>query len=250
MEGLVDIETVLYMFAFLYGAAIGSFINVLIYRIPRKLNWTTGRSACPVCSSSLKLIDLVPVISYIFLRGKCRYCGAKISFRYTFVELLSGGLYIAVFHRFGLTFYSLGWYIAVPALIAIAFIDAEHRIIPDSFNIVLAIAGSIMAISGEGASLLSRVIGIFSVSVPFIAAAMISRGSAMGGGDIKLVAASGFCLGWKMNLVALFIGSLLGSVYAVILMIKGRANRKSQVPFGPWLSAGIVISGLIGQLRL
>lgn len=248
-EGMVSIHTVLYVLAFLYGTVVGSFVNVLIYRIPRKLNWVSGRSACPACSKQLKIIDLIPVVSYIVLRGKCRYCGAKIPFRYTIVELLNGLLYMAVFIRYGLTLYSLGWYVAVSALIALAFIDAEHRIIPDRFNIVLAVAGLIMAISGEKADLLSRVIGVFSVSVPFLAIAVISKGGAMGGGDIKLVAASGFCLGWQMNLVAVFIGSLLGSIYGVALMIMRKADRKSQIPFGPWLAAGIAISGMIGQLR-
>jgi leader peptidase (prepilin peptidase)/N-methyltransferase len=249
MRGLVSIHTILYVFAFLYGAVVGSFVNVLIYRIPRKLNWVTGRSACPECAVTLKLIDLIPIVSYIILRGKCRYCGAKIPFRYTIVEMLNGLLYLAAFHRYGLTLYSLGWYIAMPALIALAFIDAEHRIIPDRFNIALAVAGLIMTISGEEAELMSRVIGIFAISVPFLAIAMISKGSAMGGGDIKLVAASGLCLGWQMNIVAVFIGSLLGSVYGVALMIMGKADRKSQIPFGPWLAAGIAISGMIGQLR-
>lgn len=180
------------------------------------------------------------------LKGKCRHCAARISPRYIIVESLNGLLYLAAFHLFGITLYALGWYVAFPVLIAIAFIDAEHKIIPDRLNISLAVAGLIMLLSGEGATLVSRIIGIFSVSVPFLIVAMVSKGRAMGGGDIKLVAASGLCLGWQMNLFALFIGSLLGSVVMIISMLRGRADRKTQVPFGPWLSIGIAVSGLAG----
>jgi leader peptidase (prepilin peptidase)/N-methyltransferase len=244
---MIAIKTVFYIFAFLYGIVIGSFMNVIIYRLPRKIPFVSGRSVCTSCSYTLKYYDLIPVLSFILLKGKCRNCGEKISWQYIVVELLTGLLYLAAYHQYGLTLYSFGWYIALPVLIAIAFIDAEHRIIPDSLNIALAVAGLLMLLSGYGATITSRVIGIFSVSVPFLIVAMVSKGGAMGGGDIKLVAASGLCLGWQMNLIAVFIGSLVGSVAMIISMMRGKANRKSQVPFGPWLSLGIVISGLFGS---
>lgn len=240
----------LFAIIFLYGIVIGSFLNVLIYRIPRGLGISKGRSMCTNCSHTLVWYDLVPFFSYLFLKGKCRYCGSKISFRYPFVELLNGILYILVVWKYGVSFLSLGWLIAIPALICVAFIDAEHKIIPDRFHIVLICAALIMAISERGPDIVTRLIGGFAVSVPFLLIAYISGGRAMGGGDIKLMAAAGLCLGWQLCLVALFLGAIIGSIVSVIQMIGKQVNRKSQVPFGPYLAIGIVAAGLAGDAIL
>jgi len=225
-------------------------MNVLIYRIPRQQGVSRGRSICPACSHTLSFLDLVPVFSYIFLKGKCRYCGEKISIRYPIVEMLNGLLYVAVAWKFGFSFLALGWFIAVSVLIAVSFIDAEYKIIPDRFPIALAAAGVIMMLSDHGPDLLSRVIGFFSVSVPFLLIGLISGGRAMGGGDVKLMAAAGLCLGWEMNVTALFIGAFIGSIVSVVQMAGGKIKRGSQVPFGPYLALGIAASALVGEVLL
>lgn len=243
---MISISYIIYIFVFLYGIAIGSFLNVVIYRLPRKLGMVKGHSFCTSCSHKLGILDLVPLFSYIFLGGRCRYCKDKISIRYPIVEFLNGALWLLVYLKFGFTFIGFGWFIAVSVLLCIAFIDGEHMEIPDRFSVLLALAGVLMALSSEF-PILSRVIGLFAVSVPLFIIAVISSGKAMGGGDIKLMAAAGFCLGWENTLVALLLGSLFGSIYGLVNMKKGKVKFKQEVPFGPFLTTGIVIAGLLGD---
>jgi len=247
---VIIITGLLLVILFLYGTVIGSFVNVLIYRVPRGMAVSRGRSVCTYCSHTLSVIDLVPLFSYIFLKGRCRYCGAKITIRYSIVELLNGLFYMAVALKFGFSLLALGWFIAVPVLIAVAFIDADHKIIPDRFPAALAVAGAVMILSGLGPDLLSRIIGVFSVSIPLFLIGMVSGGRAMGGGDVKLMAAAGLCLGWEMTVAALFIGAFAGSIVSIVLMAAGKITRKAQVPFGPSLSLGIVTSALAGEQQL
>jgi leader peptidase (prepilin peptidase)/N-methyltransferase len=247
---VAGIRYLLSLIAFLYGITVGSFVNVLIHRIPNGMDIIKGRSMCTECGHKLAFGDLVPLFSYVWLKGRCRYCGSRISAGYPLVELINGLLYVAVLHRFGIGLMALGWFIAMPVLICVAFIDAAHRIIPDRFPVLLALSGVLMVLSGEKPDIFSRVIGIFSVSVPFLLVALVSGGRAMGGGDIKLMAAAGFCLGWEQNLAALFIGALAGSAVSMVQMAKGKVGRGTQVPFGPYLSFGIAVSALAGEMLL
>lgn len=229
----------------IFGSLIGSFLNVLIYRIPKKLNFAKGRSFCPNCSHSLASLDLVPVFSYLFLRCKCRYCGEKISFRYAFVEILTALLFLYIFMELGLTGYSVTYMLITSVLITISFIDIDCRIIPDSANLVIFIIAVVSVILNPDVSALDAIIGFFVISAPMLLLAVLANG--FGGGDIKLMAAAGVLLGWQSTIVAFLIGSFLASLYAFKLMADRKAGKKTAIFFGPFLSVGIFLSGFYGS---
>jgi leader peptidase (prepilin peptidase)/N-methyltransferase len=271
---LTAIYIIIYVLIFAIGAVIGSFLNVLIYRIPRGINFVKGFSFCPSCDHRLYPKDLFPIFSWLFLKGRCRYCKEKISPRYLIVEAVTGAAFLGLFlysgfvrnyigsigsvdgngnEAFGGSFgTALGggvWqavlFCAVfCVLLCITLIDADTQEIPDSLNIAIAVLGVaaiwLMPLSGSiGHDLIARAIGIFCVSVPLLIISIIIDG-AFGGGDIKLMAAAGLLLGWQHTLVAFFIGIILGGVYAVILLARKKKGRKEHFAFGPCLCVGIM----------
>ncbi len=245
---------------FVFGTVMGSFLNVLIFRLPTGIPFQKGRSFCPSCRHELNWKDLFPLFSWIFQRGKCRYCKGKISKRYPIVEALNGTLYIFAYLFLakgdglsGLNLSLLGWCAALSALIVISFVDFEHQIIPDSMWITIFVGG-ILIVLGEAAagefswdSLLDRVIGTFTVSLIFFLIGVISKGRAMGGGDVKLMAAAGFVLGWKSVILSLFIGAFAGVIYSVLSHIIRKTEMRGVVPFGPFLAIGIAVSMFVGD---
>lgn len=235
---------------FIYGLVIGSFLNVCIYRIPKKVSVSKGRSHCPSCDQTLTALDLVPVFSYLFLRGKCRHCKVKISPRYALVELLTAFAFALVYVNFGLTLYAILACILTCVLIVVAFIDLDTKEINDRMHVIiigLAVVNLVSLVSQTGDISVIRpyVIGFLIVSVPMLLIAMLTGG--FGGGDIKLMAASGLFLGAAVNVVAFFIGAFIAALIAVIMLITKRADRKSQIAFGPYLAMGIYLSMLYGQ---
>ncbi len=233
--------------AFVYGLVFGSFFNVCIYRIPLGISVAKGHSFCPTCKTRIRWYDLVPVLSFIMLRGKCRGCGEPISPRYTVVELLTAALYLAAYLVFGVSVDTLIMIILFSCLVILSFTDLEHQLIPDRFPIIIFSLGIINAAYGYfclDKSPLTYIIGLFAVSVPFF---ILSCFGAMGGGDVKLMAAAGLLLGWEKILLATLIGSVVGAVFAVIFMIRKKAGRKTEVPFGPFLSIGISATALCGD---
>ncbi len=245
----------IYFTIFLYGILIGSFLNVCIYRIPRQENITTTRSHCMSCGYNLKWYDLLPVISFLILKGRCRKCGAKISPQYPLIELLNGVLYVVIIvarggfpkNSFSLTGYdyvSVLFCLATSALIVLSIIDFRTFEIPLNINIVIFIIGLVrLGFDYENWSL--YIIGLFSISTFLYLIYLLSKGRAIGGGDIKLMAAGGLLLGWKCIILAFFLGCLIGSVVHVIRMTKKKANRV--LALGPYLSAGIFIMLLCGE---
>lgn len=243
------------VFIFLFGLCIGSFSNVLIYRLPLELDISKGSSFCPSCKHKLSWTDLVPLFSWLFLGGKCRYCKAKIPARYPLVELLNAVFYVLCYvflTKYSLDLALLGFCAVCTALIVASFIDAKHQIIPDSMWITVLIGGiSVYAddIIKNGFSwkaLLNRIIGFFLVSAVMLALAAAFHGG-LGGGDIKLMAAAGFLLGVANSIMALLLGSVLGLFY---LAAKGKLNAKSmksKLPFGPFLSIGIIFALFFGS---
>ncbi len=243
-----------YIIVFIFGSVIGSFLNVCIYRMPRDKSIVVPLSYCPVCNTPIKAWDNIPILSYIILGGKCRACKAGISFRYPLVELLNALLYVALIWRFGIGWHTLFYFAFVSALMAITFIDLEFQIIPDSITLpgilVGLIAGSLVlpdpflrwSLLGYKASVLGAVSG-FGL---FYIVAVLSKGG-MGGGDIKMMAMVGAMTGWKSVLLTTFIGSLLGSIIGVSLMVFKGKSRKTKIPFGPFLAAGTVITLFYGQ---
>ena len=222
----------------LFGLAIGSFANVCIYRMPRQESVVHPRSHCPSCNHPIAIWDNIPVFSYLLLGGKCKSCKQPISIIYPLVEITTGVLLTAVFLKFGLTLDFLIFAVVAFALIVITAIDLEHKIIPDIITLPGIIFG--FAAGAYLTGILNSAMGFMIGGGLFYAIAVLSRGG-MGGGDIKFIAATGALLGWKKVLLVIFLGSLLGSVIGLLMILLQGKSRKSQIPFGPYLAAGVLI---------
>lgn len=230
MEGL------LYGIIFIYGIIFGSFLNVCIYRIPNKDD-IVSRSHCMKCGYRLAWYDLIPVFSYVILKGKCRKCGSRISIQYPMVELLNGILWTIVFAFYGFQIKSVLYCVLISILIVISVIDFRTYEIPPVLNGLIGVLGIIQVILDKG-NWLNYVIGFFSVSVFLLLLYYLSKGRAIGGGDVKLMAVTGLLLGWKMVLFAFITGCVLGSVIHTIRM---KVSKEGNVlAMGPYLAGGIV----------
>lgn len=234
----------IYVYAFVVGMCIASFMNVVIYRVPLNISVAKGRSFCPSCKHSLNALDLIPIFSYLFLGGKCRYCHAKIPVRDTLLEILGGCLAMVCFYRYGFEWMTLISFALSMVLMAISMIDLDTMIIPDRLNVcVLMIA--ILSMFLLDVPMMDRVIGALAVSVPMFLLNFLIP-DCFGGGDIKLLAACGLMLGWKKLLVGMFIAVLLAGVVAVYLMITKKVDRKGHMAFGPYICIGMFVSLLYG----
>lgn len=232
-------------YSLLVGLVIGSFLNVVIYRVPLKLSVAKGHSFCPTCSHRLHAVDLVPVFSFVFLRGKCRYCGAPIGMRYPLVELANALCYWLVYVQYGFQWVTLLYFVCCSCLICVALIDGDHQIIPDRFNIIIGVCGLIMAVFARDISWVARVIGLFCVSMPVLLIVLFTGG--MGEGDVKLFAALGLLLGWKLSLFTVLVASVTAAVYGVAVMIRKKGDGKLAIPFGPFISAAGILAILCGN---
>jgi leader peptidase (prepilin peptidase)/N-methyltransferase len=252
---------ILYIFIFIFGALIGSFLNVCIYRIPQGLSIIRPSSRCPACGTPIKVYDNIPILSYMLLLGKCRTCGAKLSVRYPLVEFLNAALYVFLFYRFGpgSPWVLFSYALFVSSFIVIFFIDLDHQIIPDGITlpgILLAVVlGSTVLpdpfsrseLLGFKTSIIGFLAGGGSFYLIAIAGKSVLKKDAMGGGDIKMMAMVGGLLGWKGVLLTTFCGSLFGSIIGVsLILVKGR-EWGSRIPFGPYLVTGALISLFWGQ---
>ncbi len=232
---------ILYFLIFLIGLIIGSFLNVIIYRLPRGESIVLPPSHCPHCEHSLTWLDLFPVFSFIFLQGRCRHCRTKISWRYPLTELLSGGLTLLWWFRYGT--YGLNWdnfafLILTYGLIAIAFIDWDLQIIPNRLTLPLIVLGlTLKALEG---SLVQALVGsLAGGGILLILALLYPKG--MGFGDVKLLAMTGIFLGWYPVLISLFLGSVLGVIATLPLFIQKKIDRKTPIAFGPFLALGTLL---------
>lgn len=234
----------LYIIVFVYGIVIGSFVNVLICRLPEHENIATERSHCMSCGHKLRWYDLVPLFSWLFLRGKCRYCGARISAQYPIVEAINGLGYVLILFVNGISLSSILYMLCFSILTAIAVIDWRTYEIPVGLNIAilaLGVAGTI----ADYRNVWYHLIGMVSVSGFLLLLYIVTRGRGIGGGDIKLMGAAGLLLGWKHIIFALVIGCVIGSVVHIILMkVKGK-NRV--LAFGPYLATGLFAVMLWGS---
>ena len=231
---------------FLLGLAIGSFLNVCIWRLPREESIIRPGSHCPACSTVLGVRDLVPVLSWIFLRGKCRFCAARISPRYPAVELLTGGLFLVTYLHYGPSLEMIAAMVFAAFLVAITFIDLDHQIILDGMLALLAGAGLILQLWTGEVGWVNMLIGVAVGGGLLLFLAVISRGG-MGGGDVKFAAALGFWLGWTGILLGLFIGFVSGGVISLLLLVTGIRGRKDFIPFGPFIALGAWITLLYGR---
>lgn len=228
------------------GLFIGSFLNVCIYRIPRKESIVLPPSHCPHCSERLKAWDLIPVLSYLLCRGRCRYCGEKISPQYLLLEVITGLVYYLTYLQFGLTGEGYMMLAFVSALIVVTGIDARHRIIPDKINLPGIAIGFMLAIFQVHITFLNALAGFLVGGGLFLLILIITRGG-MGAGDMKFMAFVGTFLGIRATLLTIFLGSLIGSFYGLYLVLIKKAGLKTAVPYGPFLAAGAFLAALYGE---
>ena len=240
----MPLTLILSIIIFLYGIVIGSFLNVLIYRLPKHENIATKRSHCMECGYQLKWYDLIPLFSYLFLRGRCRKCGTRISIQYPIIEAVNGILYVLIFLRYGLTIETLLYCLLFSALLALSVIDFRTFEIPVGFNIFILILG-LVRVATDYRNWLLYLIGLVSVSLFLFAIFAISKGRGIGGGDVKLMAATGLLLGWKLNLLGFVMGCILGSIIHIIRMKVSKEGRT--LAMGPYLSLGVVLTVFFGE---
>ena len=238
------------------GLCIGSFLNVCIWRVPRKISVSKPlRSYCPSCEKSLSAWQNIPVLSWLFLRGRCHGCKERIPFRYPLVELLSALCAFLSYREFGGSpLNAVLIYAFLCSLLVISFIDFDHKIIPDVISlpgttiglllgIVSQLTGLLSAPLTAGAmdSLLGMFVGGGFFYLTFYLYYLVTKTSGLGGGDIKLMAFVGATLGWRSILPTIFAGSIAGSIVGVLVMLVKRSGRKTEIPFGPWLSLGAAL---------
>lgn len=234
---------IFYFTVFIYGIVIGSFLNVCIYRLPLQENIVTTRSHCMKCGYQLRWYDLVPLFSYLFLGGKCRKCKEKISVQYPVIEALNGVFYVLIVAECGVTLESLLYCLLFSALIVLSVIDFRTYEIPVGINWFIAALGVVRVVT-DYQNWLQYIIGMICVSGFLLLIYWVTKGRGIGGGDIKLMAASGLLLGWQQNLLAFALGCIIGSV---IHLIRMRISEEGNVlALGPYLAAGIAISALWG----
>jgi leader peptidase (prepilin peptidase) / N-methyltransferase len=233
-------------FAGLSGAVIGSFLNVVVYRLPIGESLVKPRSRCPSCDTPVAPRDNVPVLSWLFLRGKCRHCGEPISARYPAVELLTALAFVAVVLARGLHPELVALIPFTAVLIAVAFIDLQHRIVPNKIVVPAAVWG-MAAAAAFRTDMLPELLMAGAGAFTFLLAAALVYPAGMGMGDVKLAAVMGLYLG-KLVLPALVVAFGVGAVVGVALMVRdGRSARKKGVPFAPFLALGGLVALLAGQ---
>ena len=231
-------------FVFIFGAVVGSFLNVCIFRLPAKTSIIKPLSQCPHCHHPIRFYDNIPIISFIVLRGKCRDCDGKISWRYPLVELITAVLSLMLFLQFGLTLRFLIFFIFTAVLIVITFIDLDHQIIPDVLTLPGIPIFFLLAIFVVKIPWLEALIGLLIGGGVLFAIAfvyeLLTKREGMGGGDIKLLAMIGGFLGWKSLIFVLLVSSFTGAIVGITAMIIKKQDMKYAVPFGPFLSAAAV----------
>jgi leader peptidase (prepilin peptidase)/N-methyltransferase len=233
-------EVIFYLIFIITGLAVGSFLEVVIYRVPRKLSIVRPASFCPNCKKKIAFYDNIPVLSYIILRGRCRYCKSKITVTSLLVEIVTSLLFLANYIIFGLSINTAIGIIFCCALIAVSFIDIEFKIIPNVIVLPLIVVGLALNIASDPSNWWMPL--AFSVGA-FVFMLMIHLISprGMGMGDVKLSLMAGAFL--VRNVVSgLFLGFLLGSLYGLSLIIIKRKKLKQAIPFGPFISLGSIIS--------
>ena len=237
----------IYITIFLFGIVIGSFLNVCIFRIPNHETVVTERSHCMNCGYQLSWYDMVPVFSWLCLGGKCRKCKAPISPQYPIVEAVNGILYVVVFAVNGFSLESILYCLFVSALLVLSVIDWRTYEIPIGINIFILVLG-ILHTALDYSNWLTYVVGFFSVSLFLFLLLWISKGRAIGGGDVKLMAVAGLLLGWKLAVLAFFIGCIVGSVIHLLRMKLSGADKV--LAMGPYLSVGLFIAALWGNAMI
>jgi leader peptidase (prepilin peptidase)/N-methyltransferase len=231
---------------FAFGLIIGSFCNVVIYRLPIGKSIVTPASQCRSCRSYIRPWDNIPLLSYFLLRGQCRFCKEPISTRYPTVECISGVLFVLLYLKLGLSTTFIIYAFLTSALLIIAMIDLDHKIIPNTITLPGMVVGLGLSLGILPITPLASLFGLIIGGAIFYLIAFVSKGG-MGGGDIKLVAMIGTFLGLQGGLFTIFTSALLGSVVGLMLMLLHKKGRKDRIPFGPFLSCGAILFMLSGD---
>jgi leader peptidase (prepilin peptidase)/N-methyltransferase len=244
----------LLLFGGFFGAVVGSFLNVCIYRLPRHESVAWPGSHCPTCSHAIAWYDNIPILSYVALGGRCRQCGVRIPLQYPAVEILNALGYVSLLGFFGLTWSTAVYLGLYSALLVVAGTDLSHKIIPNAITfpgIVLGLisAGTILPL-GLVNGIIGLVVGGGILWLLAWASPYLFGKEGMGGGDIKLLAMIGAFLGWKPAVMTIMLGSFLGSVVGVTLIASKAIKREDYIPFGPFLVCGALISLFFGQSLL
>ena len=236
----------LYLVVFAVGLVVGSFLNVCIVRIPKRLSIIRPRSHCVACEKAIPWYDNIPLLSFLLLRGRCRQCQARISTRYPLIELLNGLGYLAILSKFGMTLPAVPYAVFLSALLVVTWIDLDHLIIPDVISLPGIVIGFVCAATILPVGWLNSVIGIvLGGGILWVLAALsphLFGKEGLGGGDIKFLAMVGAFLGWQPVLLTLFMASVMGSVIGVLLLLFKVIERGHYIPFGPFLAAGALVS--------
>jgi leader peptidase (prepilin peptidase)/N-methyltransferase len=239
--------------AFILGAVMGSFLNVVIHRLPLGQSVVRPRSRCPQCATRVRWFDNVPVVSWIVLRGRCRQCGWRIPVNYPVVELLSAIAAAGIVWRYGFTLQAAWIYTFVAVMLAITIIDWAHQIIPDALSlggVVLGWAGAAICLDvGLVQSLVGSLVGAGVILLIAGLYKSIRKVHGMGGGDVKLMAMIGAFLGWEMVFPVLFVAALFGSLYGVYLVRSG-GHGKTAVAFGSFLAPSACLMLFAGERLL
>jgi leader peptidase (prepilin peptidase)/N-methyltransferase len=253
---------------FALGCSVGSFLNVCIYRLPEEKSIVNPPSHCPACGTRLRTLDLVPIFSYLFLRGRCRYCGVRISPRYAVVEFITGAWFLLLFWRFGIVsnfaaaqvFTGCQFGVFSAMLIAVFFIDLDHYIIPDEFSfggtavglafgmvgLALGYRSGYLGVRWLPEALVGMVLGVAVFAFIIAVGSRVFKKEAMGMGDLKLAAAMGANLGVASFLLATFLGVLVGTIVSIILMALRSKGLRDLIPFGPMLVVGTMAAMIWG----
>ncbi|WP_404786695.1 prepilin peptidase [Altericista sp. CCNU0014] len=247
-------------FVFILGAAVGSFLNVVIYRVPEGLSLLHPPSRCPQCKTQLRFYDNVPIAGWLWLKGRCRYCGYSIPARYPLIEAATAILFVLTYIVFGPTLQTLGYCLFLSWLLALTVIDLDLMILPNALTQSGVIAGWIFqgaiafsqtptwmsVVKGVAGAFIASVLGIWLFDSIRVVGSWAFRQDAMGGGDPKLAAAIGAWLGWPLMLVSAFLACLFGSIIGVGGISLGLIGRRQAIPFGPYLALGGAIAAFYG----
>ena len=240
-----------HVISIIFGAMIGSFLNVCIHRLPKEESIVRPGSHCPKCKTPIRFYDNIPLLSYLLLGGKCRHCKAPISIQYPIVEAITALSSFFLFITFGVSLSFIYYFSFVAALIAITVIDLYHQIIPDVISLPGIVIGLLGSLVIPQITFWSSLIGVLSGGGSLFLVATVYqwlfKREGMGGGDVKLLAMIGAFLGWKAVILTIFLSSFIGSIIGItVMLIKGK-DFKYAIPFGPFLAAGAVISLFWGE---
>ncbi len=240
------------MWVGLFGLVIGSFLNVVIHRLPRQVPFLAGRSVCPHCNAQLKWYHNIPVLSFALLRGKCAFCRGRISYRYPAVEIINALFYVYFYWQFGFSLNFGIFAFLASALLVIFFIDLDFQMIPDVITLPGIALGLAVSLLPGGIDPVGALIGLLVGGGALYLIAMLGdwlfKKESMGGGDVKMAAMLGAFLGWQKIILIFISSAVIGLVVSLVIMIfSARVRETRVVPFGPFLATAAILSIVYGD---